>query len=147
MKNMQTEINPENNKAIARQFLKLVSEGNLTEIYKLIDAHWKMHIGLGALSIPTGYKGIKKLFESFGKIEQQWTIDDVIAEGDKVVVRATNKCKQESFLGVPSYGIPQTFTATFVHRIVNNRIIETWRNADDLGRVLQLGAEIVPPAA
>lgn len=84
-----------------------------------------MHIGLGAASIPAGHEGIKKLFQSFGKIKQQWTINDLIAEGDKVVVRATNKCNQESFLDVPSYGIPQVFTAIFVHRIVNNKIVET----------------------
>jgi predicted SnoaL-like aldol condensation-catalyzing enzyme len=144
---MQTDINFENNKIIAKRFLDLVSEGNLNEIYKLIDDDWRMHIGLGVISIPAGHEGIKKLFESFGKIEQQWTIDDMIAEGDKVVVRATNTCRQDSFLGVPSYGVTQIFTATFVHRIVNNKIVETWRNADDLGRVLQLGAEIIPPAA
>ncbi len=51
---------------------------------------------------------------------------------------------QENFLGVPSYGRPQTFTATFIHRIINGKIQETWRNADDLERVLQLGASIVP---
>src|SRR4030095_5155762 len=113
---MQTQKIIESNKKIATQFLDLVSEGNFHEIYKLIDDDWQMHIGLGSISIPAGHKGIKKLFESFGKIEQQWKIDDMIAEGDKVVVRATNKCIQESFLGVPSYGVPQIFTATFVHR-------------------------------
>ena len=144
---MQTQKIIESNKKIAKQFLDLVSEGNLDEMRKLIDTGWRMHIGLGPVHIPAGHDGLKKLFESFGKIEQQWTVDDIIAEDDKVVVRATNKCIQESFLGVPSYGIPQIFTATFVHRIVNNKIVETWRNADDLGRLLQLGAEIVSPAA
>ena len=144
---MQTGINIENNKKIAKQFFDLVSEGNLNEMYKLIDTSWEMHVGLGSISIPAGHDGLKKLFESFGKIEQRWTVDDIIAEGDKVAVRATNKCTQDSFLGVPSYGIPQIFTATFVHRIVDNKIVETWRNADDLGRLLQLGAEIVSPAA
>ena len=144
---MQTQQTIENNKKIAQQFLDLVSKGNLNEMYKLIDTNWKMHVGLGPVNMPAGHEGLKKLFESFGKIEQQWTINDVIAEGDKVVIRATNNCRQESFFGVPSYGIPQIFTATFVHRIVDNKIVETWRNADDLGRVLQLGAEIVPSAA
>lgn len=78
------------------------------------------------------------------EIKQRWIIDDVIAEGDKVAVRATNNGMQENFLGIPSYGRPQTFTATFIHRIINGKIQETWRNADDLGRVLQLGASIVP---
>jgi hypothetical protein len=32
----------------------------------------------------------------------------------------------------------------FIHHIVDGLLVETWRNADDLGRVLQLGARIVP---
>jgi hypothetical protein len=29
--------------------------------------------------------------------------------------------------------------------VTRGRIVETWRNADDLGRLLQLGARITPP--
>ena len=71
-------------------------------------------------------------------------IEDVIAEGDKVVVRATNTCVQESFFGVPGGGRQQTFTAIFIFRLVDGKVAETWRNADDLGRLLQLGARIGP---
>lgn len=85
------------------------------------------------------------MFSSFGDIKQKWTIEDVIAQGDKVVVRATNTCTQESFFGIPAQGKQQTFTATFIHQILDGKIIETWRNADDLGRILQLGARIQPP--
>jgi len=67
-------------------------------------------------------------------VRQSWVIDDVIAEGDRVVVRATNRCEQDEFLGIPADGIAQVFTATFTHRLVDGRIAETWRNADDLGR-------------
>ena len=141
---MKPAISIENNKLIAQQFLKLVSDGNIEEVCQVISPSWKMHIGLGKAEIPSGHEGIRKLFESFGEIKQEWTINDVIAEEDKVVVRATNNCSQQSFLGVPSLGRPQIFTATFIHHIVNGRIQETWRNADDLGRVLQLGADIKP---
>jgi hypothetical protein len=134
----------ENNKLIATRFLKLVSEANVEEVCQVVSPRWKMHIGLGKAEIPPGHEGIRKLFESFGEIKQEWIINDVIAEEDKVVVRATNNCLQQSFLGVPSHGRPQSFTATFIHHIVNGKIQETWRNADDLGRVLQLGAEIKP---
>jgi hypothetical protein len=89
-------------------------------------------------------KGIRALFRTFVQIEQTWTIDYVIAEADKVVVRATNSCIQDSFLDVPAHGKRQTFSATFIHRIGGGKIVETWRNADDLGRLLQLGARIGP---
>jgi len=141
---MQTLSQVENNRALAIHFLQLVSEGNLEELCKSISPEWKMNIGLGKAEIPGGSEGMKKLFESFGKIKQQWFIQDVIAEEDRVVVRATNNCWQENFLGIPSYGQTQTFTATFIHRIVDGKIVETWRNADDLGRLLQLGARIQP---
>jgi hypothetical protein len=55
-----------------------------------------------------------------------------------------NTVRQESFFGVPSHGRTQVFTATFTHRIAGGRIEQTWRNADDLGRLLQLGARLVP---
>ncbi|KYF90920.1 hypothetical protein BE17_45005 [Sorangium cellulosum] len=98
----------------------------------------------GPPALPSGPDGIRKLFGTFGAIEQEWTIEDVISEGDKVVVRATNTCNQASFLGIPSHGRKQTFTAMFIHQIADGKIIETWRNADDLGRLLQLGAWFEP---
>ncbi|MEH2105949.1 ester cyclase [Nostoc sp.] len=132
----------EDNKIIAQRWIELISEHKIEEICEITAPNWKMHGGLPGL--PLGPEGVRKLFGSFGPIQQKWTIEDVIAEGDKVVVRATNTCIQESFLGIPSRGRQQTFTATFIHYIGDGKIIETWRNADDLGRVLQLGARIEP---
>lgn len=137
-------VSLEEHKAIARQFFTLVSEHNIPELCEMVSPTWIMHGGPPNLS--PGPAGIRELFGTFGRIEQKWVIEDVIAEGDKVVVRATNICNQESFLGVPSYGRQQTFTAMFIHQIANGKIVETWRNADDLGRLLQLGARIVPGA-
>lgn len=130
----------ETNKAIARQFFDFVSEHKVEELCEMVSPTWTMHGGPPKLS--PGADGIRELFATFGQIEQEWTIEDLIAEGDKVVVRATNTCLQESFLGVPAHGKRQSFTATFIHQIVNGKIVETWRNADDLGRLLQLGARI-----
>ena len=130
----------EDNKTIARRFLELVSEHNIEEISEMVAPTWRMHGGPPAL--PPGPDGIPEPFRTIGPIDQEWAIDDEIAEGDKVVVRATNTCVQESFLGIPGRGRRQTFTATFIHRIADGKILETWRNADDLGRLLQLGARI-----
>ena len=141
---MRMTFNTADNKAIASKFFELISEGNVEELCTMITPDWKMHIGLSSFEIPSGPEGLRKLFDSFGNIEQQWIIEDVLAEGNKVVVRAINKCNQEDFFGIPSYGRMQTFTATFIHYIEDGKIKETWRNADDLGRVLQLGASIVP---
>lgn len=98
----------------------------------------------GPPELPAGPDGLRALFAQIGPIDQKWTIDDVIAEADKVVVRATNSCIQDEFFGVPGHGTRQVFTATFTFRIADSVIAEVWRNADDLGRLLQLGARIEP---
>ena len=58
--------------------------------------------------------------------------------------RATNTVEQDSFLGIPSHGRRQVFTAMFIHHITGGLISQTWRNAGDLGRLHQLGARIEP---
>jgi len=132
----------EENKRIARRFLELVGEHDVEALCGMVVPTWTMQGGPPGL--PPGPDGLRELFRTFGETDQTWTIEDVIAEGDKVVVRAMNRCLQESFLGVPSHGQWQTFSAMFIHRISDGRIVETWRNADDLGRLLQLGARIEP---
>jgi predicted SnoaL-like aldol condensation-catalyzing enzyme len=132
----------EDNKIIARRWLELVSEHEIEEICEMTAPTWKMHGGPPEL--PCGPEGVRGLFRQIGSIDQKWTIEDVIAEGDKVVVRATNTCVQESFFGIPGRGRQQQFTATFIHQIADGKIIETWRNADDLGRLFQLGARLEP---
>ncbi|MBW4446945.1 MAG: ester cyclase [Hassallia sp. WJT32-NPBG1] len=132
----------EDNKIIGRRWLELINEHKIEEICSMTAPTWRMHGG--APGMPPGPEGVRKLFNSIGPIDQKWTIEDVIAEGDKVVVRATNTCVQESFFGIPGRGQRQTFTATFIHSIADGKITETWRNADDLGRLFQLGAKISP---
>lgn len=138
---MLTTIDIHSNKKLAKQFLQYVTEGKMEELCEMVTPTWKMHGGLPGL--PEGPEGIRVLFAHFDHIEQEWTIEDVIAEDDKVVVRGVNTCTQDSFLGFPAKGITQQFTATFIHRIVEGRIDETWRNANDLARLQQIGVDVV----
>lgn len=131
------------NKQIATRWLELVGQGDVEGLCRLTAPTWRMYGG--PADLPAGHDGLRALFDTIGPIEQTWTVDDVVAEGDKVVVRATNNCVQHSFLGIPAAGVRQVFTATFTFRVVDGLITHTWRNADDLGRILQLGARIVPP--
>jgi len=131
------------NKRTAVRFLDLISDGDIDEIAELITPTWTMEGG--PPDLPAGHAGLRALFASFGEIEQSWTIEDVIAEEDKVVIRATNRCVQDSFLGVPAHGVEQVFTATFTLQIIDGLVVRTWRNAADLQRLLQLGAQILLP--
>ena len=132
------------NKELAVRWLHLVSAGDVDELCRLCDPEWIMEGG--PPNLPAGPAGIRALFGSFGEVTQEWIIDDVIAEGDKVAVRATNRCTQDSFFGIPTAGVEQVFTAMFVFQIRDGRVVHTWRNAADLQRLLQLGARLLPPA-
>ena len=127
-------------KALAMRWLDLISEHKIEEICEMTAPDWRMHGGPMGLSV--GPEGVHELFRTIGPVRQHWTIEEIIAEGDKVVIRAMNTCYQDSFFGVPSHGRLQRFSAMFMHRIVDGKIAETWRNADDLGRLLQLGMRI-----
>jgi hypothetical protein len=132
----------EDNKQLARRWLKLISEHKIEELCAITAPTWIMRGG--PPNLPAGHAGVRELFRHIGPVEQTWTIEDVIAEGDKVVVRATNTCLQDSFFGIDGRGQRQVFSAMFILRIMDGQVLETWRNADDLGRLFQLGAQIVP---
>ena len=132
------------NKAIARRFLECVSAHDVDGILALITPTWRMTGGPPGL--PPGEAGIRTLFASFGRIVQHWDIADVVAEGDAVVVRGTCTVEQDHFLGIYARGRQQVFTATFTHHVADGLIDRTHRNADDLGRLLQLGATFQPAA-
>ena len=75
--------------------------------------------------MPRGHAGLRALFDSFGEITQERTIDDVIADGDRVAVRATNRCVQDSFFGIPAAGFEQVFTATFIFETRDGLVVRT----------------------
>ena len=72
------------------------------------------------------------------------TIDDLIAEGDKVVTRWTVRGTQKGEFGkIPATGKQVTFTGITISRIVDGKTVESWWSDDDLGLLQQLG--VIPP--
>jgi predicted ester cyclase len=68
-------------------------------------------------------------------------VEDLIAEGDKVVVRGTLRgTHQGDFMGIPPTGKVVTFTAIAICRFAGGKEVEHWSNADVLGLMQQLGA-------
>jgi steroid delta-isomerase-like uncharacterized protein len=69
------------------------------------------------------------------------TIEDLIAEGDKVVWRLNSKGTHKGpFMGIPATGkIIDAITGVVIFRLENSRIVEGWVNIDALGLMQQLG--------
>jgi len=67
--------------------------------------------------------------------------DDVIAEGDKVVVRATFRgTHQGEFAGIAATDIEVEIPLILIYRIEDGKIAEHWMQADVMGLMQQLGA-------
>jgi len=76
----------------------------------------------------------------------QFTIEDLIAEGDRVVWRfKATGTNTGPFMGGPTTGKAIAVTGTITFRLENSRMAEAWLNLDVLGLLQQVG--IIPVAA
>ena len=134
------------NKAILQRFFAGVyNEGDLHVADELVAAAYISHNP--APGEAPGREGLKAfvayLRRAFADLHV--TIEDQVAEGDRVATRYTIRGRQEGeFAGIPPTGKLVTVTATSMHRIAGGRIQESWLNWDMLGLVQQLAsAELV----
>jgi steroid delta-isomerase-like uncharacterized protein len=68
------------------------------------------------------------------------TVEDLIAEGDKVVIRNTvTGTHQGEYMGRPPTGRSITYNEIFIFRFAGGRIAETWGVVDVLAQMRQLG--------
>jgi steroid delta-isomerase-like uncharacterized protein len=69
------------------------------------------------------------------------TVEDLIAEGDKVVSRYTFRgTHQGEIMGVPTTGKVVTLTGIIISRVAGGKVVEDWESVDMLGFLQQLGA-------
>ena len=77
-----------------------------------------------------------------------FTIEDVVAEGDRVVVRWRSKGNHVGeFLGMPATHRDFTIAGIDIHRIADGRMAEHWHVVDQLSQLQQLGMIPSPPSA
>ena len=134
----------EENKAIARRIWEEIwNQGNLDVVDEIFDASYVSH-GLG-VELPPGSEGFKQWVSIIRSAlpDIYYTIEDHIAEGDKVVTRWT-ACgtHKGELMGIAAIGKQGTITGMSIIRIVGGKIVETWNNWDALGMMQQLG--VVP---
>lgn len=73
------------------------------------------------------------------------TIEDIVAEGDKVVARWTAAGTHTGeFQGIPPSGNYATSSGITIFRIAGGRIVEEWSESDLLGLLQQIGAIPAP---
>jgi steroid delta-isomerase-like uncharacterized protein len=139
-------MSTEENKAIARRWSEEVwGKGNLAAIDELLATDFVFNYPApGATPDREGYKQtVTMLCAPLTDIHA--TMEDMIAEGDKVAVRWTwgGTHSGGEYMGVAPTGKQVTITGISIIRIVGGKIVEEWGEIDNLGLLQQLG--VVPP--
>ena len=138
-------MSTEENKALIRRFIEGGNRGNVTEFSTTVDElfvpDFVRHDPAGGFRSREDYK--RHLLSLHAALPGQLTIEDLVAEREKVTVRYTfHGMHQGQWRGLPVGGRQVTFTGIFICRILDGKIVEGWENADMLGLVQQLG--IIP---
>jgi predicted ester cyclase len=120
-------MSAEENKALIRRYFEALSgqdkPANIVNIY-VADEQLKEHIAVFEEGFP----------------RYQLTADDLIAEADKVAVRATfTGTHKGELMNITPTGKQVTVSLMLLYRIADGKIVDHWMVADQLGLMQQLG--------
>lgn len=142
---MSTE---ENRKKIRRIYEELWNERNL-EVADDLIAPGGTNYDTGFVPAPFGPEEMKAtvrmVTEAFP--DNRHEVQEVIAEGDTVVLRCTLTGTHEgAFMGIPPTGREITVSEVHIYRLHDGRAVEHRVGRDDLGAMRQLGviADAIP---
>jgi steroid delta-isomerase-like uncharacterized protein len=133
------------NKATIRRLHDAVNSGDVELIAKTIDEVVEPDVRIGTpLPIQsTGAQALKEVWATLLRAypDIQVTVDDLIAEADKVVCRnVVTATHQGEYMGLPPTGRSVTYNEIFIFRFEGGLIAETWGVVDVLAQLRQLGA-------
>ena len=132
----------EENKAIVLRWFAELDRGNLDIVDELIADNYVDH-NPALPNLPPGREGVRRYVSILKAAfpDAAHTIEDVIAEGDKVMTRVTAR---GTFLGecigYRPNGKVIEISGFAVHRLEHGRLIEHWAHADIAGFMHQIGA-------
>jgi steroid delta-isomerase-like uncharacterized protein len=138
---MSTEVN----KAIVRRFVEEVQNGgDLAALDEFAAPGYVNHSA--PPGVPADREGLKQLTAMFRRAfpDGRMTIEDMVAEGDRVATRKTFRgTHRGELMGIPPTGKAVTIGLIDFARLAGGRVVESWSVADELGLLRQLGA--LPP--
>jgi steroid delta-isomerase-like uncharacterized protein len=128
------------NKALVRRFVdEVFQRGSLEAVDELLAEDFVPHTFPGT----TDREGLKVAMARVAKglADAEFTIDDLIAEGDRVVARVTASATQVGeFMGMPPSGKRYTIEEIHIFAVRDGEITEHWHQFDQVGMMRQLGA-------
>lgn len=127
--------------AIRRIYEEIINGGDLDVVDVLFDEDYVYHEP-GSPSV-RGTAGLKHLLSAYRTAlpDMAATIEDMIAEGDRVAHRFTLRGTHDGYwVGVPPTGRPVEITGMVVSRFAGGKVVEEWESLDSLGLLQQVGA-------
>jgi len=132
----------EANKELVRRYQEAHNANNLDALNTIVAEDLIAHNLMPGL--PAGLEGGKLVHQmAVGAFPDfHADIEDLIAEGDKVVARMTFRGTHTgaAFMGIPPSGRAFAFSAMGIFRISGGKIVEHWGEEDALGWLQQLRA-------
>jgi steroid delta-isomerase-like uncharacterized protein len=139
----------EQNKAIVRRYYdEVLNRGHLSVLDEIAAEHYVENDpfpgqGDGRSELKVR---VSTLLTAFSPCA--FTIEDMVAEGDRVVVRWRSSGNHSSdFLGVPATNRDYTVAGIDIHRLTGAGMAEHWHVVDQLSQLQQLGLIPAPSSA
>jgi steroid delta-isomerase-like uncharacterized protein len=132
----------EENRRTMQRFVVFINTADENLAAELVSPKATFHVPgrTEPVSGPPGYLEIIQMMRS-GFPDIQWTLEEVIAEGDKVAARFTMRgTHQGTFFGVPPTGKKITVQALNIYRFADGQIVEERGQPDLLELLKQIGA-------
>jgi predicted ester cyclase len=131
----------QNTRIVRRLYDELFTKWNLAVIDEAFSPDYLGHEM--APGTPRGPEGVKRLYARFreGLPDLRFTVEDLIAGGDRVVVRwRANATHGGVVQGIAPTGAPVSFEGIAIYRLSNGKVVERWVVADRAGLLDQLRA-------
>ena len=132
-------MSEEENKAIMHRGYEALNQRNLAVFDEMCTPDFVFHYASRRLEGREAFKQFLSMWiTAFPDLH--FTVDDIIAEGDAVVVRHTARgTHQGELMGIAPTGKEVTSTGIVICHIVNGKAVAEWMNADTLGLLQQIG--------
>ena len=135
-------------KEIARRVAEDPWRGKLDEVLELLADDYAGYVA-GSPAPLRGRDGFRNFVTTYltGFPDGAITVDEQIAEGDRVATRWTGRgTNTGELMGMPATGKQVTIEGISIERIVDDKVREAWVTWDTLSMLQQLGAvpETVP---
>ena len=139
-------MSTEANKELVRRYQEAHNTNNLDALDAIIAPDLITHNQMPGL--PPGLEGGKMVHQMAVTAIPDFRadIEDLIAQGDKVVARLTFRGTHTGgeFMGIPPSGRAFAFSAISIFRVADGKIVEHRGEEDALGWLQQLGAIPAP---